>query len=149
MFHKACSSLYNKQKLERKRKSLAAQPSEPEINNDESANNSEPASPPSKRAYRILNPISTTNLCLFCEREENLSDLHQVQTFRLNNRIKAIALEMEDHRLLSKLHNGDLIATEAKYHLKCLVDLKNRHRSLCNTKYEDKEQKLVEGMLEL
>ncbi len=38
-------------------------------------------------------------------------------------------IELQDTQLLSQIEGGDLIASEAKYHLKCLVNLRNRYRS--------------------
>ena len=37
--------------------------------------------------------------------------------------------ELQDTYLLAKIDGGDLIAKEIKYHLKCLVGLRNRYRS--------------------
>ena len=38
--------------------------------------------------------------------------------------------ELNDAQLLTRIIGGDLIAIEAKYHLKCQVNLRNRYRSL-------------------
>ncbi len=40
-----------------------------------------------------------------------------------------MARDLQDASLLAKIEGGDLIALEAKYHLSCLVKLRNRHRS--------------------
>lgn len=44
--------------------------------------------------------------------------------------IRRMAMELEEFDLLGRISHGDLIAIEAKYHLKCLIALKNRYRSL-------------------
>lgn len=36
---------------------------------------------------------------------------------------------INDSELMTKIVGGDLIATEAKYHLQCLVKLRNHYRS--------------------
>ncbi|KAK3885021.1 hypothetical protein Pcinc_010676 [Petrolisthes cinctipes] len=38
--------------------------------------------------------------------------------------------ELNDTQLLTRICGGDLMAMEAKYHLSCMVKLRNRHRSL-------------------
>ncbi len=38
-------------------------------------------------------------------------------------------MELQDTQLLSQIEGGDLIARDAKYHLKCLVNFRNRYRS--------------------
>ena len=56
--------------------------------------------------------------------------LHQILTFDADTSIRAIVTELQDTHLLAKVSDiGDLIAKEAKYHLKCLVNLRNRYRS--------------------
>ncbi len=40
-----------------------------------------------------------------------------------------MARDLQDASLLAKIEGGDLNALEAKYHLSCLVKLRNRHRS--------------------
>ena len=39
-----------------------------------------------------------------------------------------IAVELSDTKLIAKLSEGDMIATEAKYHARCLAALYNRYR---------------------
>ena len=126
VFHKSCSNLYNKQKLCRKRKTKEKDEEEKIQNvNEKNQSISE------KRKKRKSQPNSSNSqICFFCtEIEENEENLHQCQTFSLNDKIRRIASDLADYELLAKLSGGDMIATEAKYHLKCLTDLYNRHRS--------------------
>ena len=68
--------------------------------------------------------------CKFFEKECEESSLHQVLTFDADTNIRAMVTELQDTLLLAKIIDvGDLIAREAKYHLKCLVYLRNRYRS--------------------
>ena len=53
-----------------------------------------------------------------------------------------MALELEDFDLLGRMSEGDLIAIEAKYHLKCLISLKNRYRSLCSQKAQNSSDRV-------
>ena len=64
--------------------------------------------------------------CLFCEKAEEEHVLHEVSTFDADKSIR----EINDTQLLSRIVGGDLIAMEAKYHLTCMVKLRNRYRSL-------------------
>jgi hypothetical protein len=78
---------------------------------------------PSKRqAMNIQN-------CIFCEKGSEEGDLHQVVTFDANFNIREMITALQDTQLLARIDGGDLIAKEAKYHLKCLVSLRNRYRS--------------------
>jgi len=40
--------------------------------------------------------------------------------------VQSVALLLNDTRLLTKLSSSDMIAQEAKYHLRCLIYLRNR-----------------------
>jgi len=51
--------------------------------------------------------------------------------------IRQMALALEDFELLGRMSEGDLIAIEAKYHLKCLISLGNCYRSFCAQKTQD------------
>ena len=68
--------------------------------------------------------------CLFCEKGEEEHVLHEVSTFNADKNIREIVTELNDTQLLSRIVGGDLIAMEAKYHLTCMVKLRNRYRSL-------------------
>ncbi len=69
------------------------------------------------------------NTCLFCEKGCEEAGLHQVLTFDADTNIRAMVTELQDTSLLARIVDvGDLIAREAKYHLKCLMNLRNRYR---------------------
>ncbi len=65
--------------------------------------------------------------CIFCE--EGSDKLHQFCTLKSDTSVRIMARDLQDASLLAKIEGGDLIALEAKYHLSCLVKLRNRHRS--------------------
>lgn len=68
-------------------------------------------------------------ICFFCSNTESKGKLHEVCTFQLDCRVRNCAQKLQDQELLSKLSEGDLIALEAKYHVKCLVNLYNKTRT--------------------
>lgn len=41
-----------------------------------------------------------------------------------------MATELHKTELMARMEGGDLIALDAKYHLKCITALRNRYRSL-------------------
>ena len=43
--------------------------------------------------------------------------------------LKTIINELQDTQILARIVGGDLIAMDAKYHLKCFTKLRNRYRS--------------------
>ena len=52
--------------------------------------------------------------------------LHEVTTFSTDQNIRRM---INDATLMPEISGVDLIAAEAKHHLKCLTDLRNRYRS--------------------
>ena len=48
--------------------------------------------------------------------------------YDIDRKVRKCALQLEDTFLPSKLAPGDMIALEAKYHGRCLVELYNRAR---------------------
>ena len=48
---------------------------------------------------------------------------------KLDQDIRRMATELQDSLLLARISNGDLAATEAKYHFNCLSPIKNKYQS--------------------
>ena len=73
--------------------------------------------------------------------------LHEVSTFATDEKLHLMITELQDSRLLPRI--SDLMATEAKYHLKCLTDLRNRYRRHTSRKRqescEEDEEKIKES----
>ncbi len=70
-----------------------------------------------------------TTSCIFCTKQDGL--LHEFRTLGADDNVRSMARDLQDSDLLTRIEGvGDLIALEAKYHLACLVGLRNRHRSL-------------------
>jgi len=68
----------------------------------------------------------------FCDEPETSGEkLRDVMTLELDRKVKQCANKLQDNKLLVKLSNAsDMVALEAKYHLKCLASLYNRVRSI-------------------
>lgn len=73
-------------------------------------------------------PQPSVDKCFFCDGQAGKETLHEASTFELDARVRKCALKLEDKPLLAKLSGGDLIAQEAKYHVKCLASLYNKAR---------------------
>ena len=139
VLHKSCSLLYNKEKLNQKRKSYEKPSQNKSANIDDDA-----LEIPEKRPMRTS---IIEKLCFFCgcgkSAEEN--SWHQCQTLVLHNKVKTIAIELADHKPLAKLSEGDMVATEAAYHLKCLNERYNKYRSFCKNSFRENESDFIEG----
>ena len=73
----------------------------------------------------LQNFIST---CFFCGGEDCEQKLHRCEAVAVNQKVRRIAHELGDNAIMSKLSEGDMIATEAMHHVKCLVNYYNRCR---------------------
>ena len=51
------------------------------------------------------------------------TNLHSASTLEIDRTVRECASLVNDSRLIGKLAPGDMVAIEAKYHAKCLVDL--------------------------
>ena len=73
--------------------------------------------------------------------------LHQVQTFKLDQRVRIAAERLMDAELLAKLSEGDLVATETCYHSTCLTTLYNKVCANNSSKSEnEKRNEILEGI---
>ena len=105
-FHKSCAGIYHKQKLERKRKSYKKQNTETEG--------------PSRKMTRLSTSLKIfSENCFFCEESDPQQELHECLSIPTSNRVKAMAEDLDDLKLLGKFSEGDMVVTEAKYHSKC------------------------------
>ena len=127
-FHKSCISTYNKQKLARKRKHYESEISNKPEENDVDDPHDMPKKRPAIPTRRSLEIKTFTECCFFCGKSDMTVNMHQCQTLQLSNKITNIAAELGTSKLLVKLSEGDMVATEAKYHLSCLTELYNQYR---------------------
>ena len=62
----------------------------------------------------------------FCD--DTTGNLTKVETMSLDSRVRQIAKELRDTKLLAKLPGGDMVAIDAQYHLRCLAAFYGRGR---------------------
>ena len=89
-------------------------------------------------------------MCIFRGKGKEEGEVHKFCTFDADENVRTIATELKDTKLLSTLAGGDLIAIEAKYHLKCLVGLRNRYRSFKRKSRKilpNTEEKMIESIV--
>ena len=72
---------------------------------------------------------SDENRCLLCGEGNKLGLLHGFSTIEADRNLRRIVTDLQDFELLAKMSGGDLIAIDGKYHMKCLTNLRNKHRS--------------------
>ena len=121
-YHQSCRLMLNNTKLERARKRRAEHVH------------------PEECQTKLRRTILKKTACFICDKEASSSELRQVMTMNLNNRLNECARNVNDGKLLARLSIGDAIAQELKYHLECLTDLYNRERShLRATKRHEQE----------
>ena len=136
VFHKSCTGMYNKQKPEYKRKNYEKQSTETEG--------------PSRKMTRLSTSLKNfLENCFFCEEFNPQQELHESLSKPTSNRVKAMAEDLDDLKLLGKLSEGDMVTTEAKYHHKCFLKLFNRHRKhIRDTTVEsnDNQDNFIEGI---
>ena len=120
-YHQSCKLMFNTTKLERaqKRKSTTT---------DESTTGNVRC-----KRRRLSDNGPRLFECCLCEKEDDLSNLRQAMTMRLNERLHQCATVLNDGKLSAKLSGGDVVALELKYHAGCLTALYNRERAHLNS----------------
>ena len=122
---KSCLAKFNNCKLTRAKKKR-------ELNLDES-----------EEKPRCKRQALDNDVCFLCEKGKDEGELHRVSTFDADANIRTMI--NDDSHLHVKIVGGDLIAMGTKYHLKCLVDLRNRYRS-CVRKSKQDDQSIAANM---
>ena len=109
VFHKSCISNYNKQKLLRKRKLEDTFSS----STDEICQDTEDSSETiHKRTTRLsLTLRNFQSSCFFYDQVDDQNKFHESQTISTCSRVKKIAVELSETKLIVKLSKGDMIAT--------------------------------------
>ena len=122
IFHKNCASRYKNSKLAR--------------HEEKSDETSEVKDTP-RTSRRSLVAKNFIDQCYFSDDSKDTDTLHDCQTFYLDMRIRKITHDMLDSKLLSKLAEGGMVVTEAKYHRSCLIDLYNKYRDFKRCKFKN------------
>jgi hypothetical protein len=113
-WHKSCYGKFNKCKLgraQRKRDLEEAGPSSQGVE---------------EKRRRDRSSV-TKNVCIFCSGTEG--DLHEFRTLGADKNIRQMATDLQDTAVLAKIAAGDVVAVDGMYHLNCLTEFRNRHRS--------------------
>lgn len=125
-WHKACYNSCNEGKVIRAKKRKAS----------EHCGEFEPSPIKSKlRKFSRREQVDEDkNICFFCDKEISEHDLHKAATKDLDTKVRNMATEMRDTKLIAKLSSGDLTALDAVYHKNCLTALHTIYRSFCRHK---------------
>lgn len=86
--------------------------------------------------------------CLFCNKGDGNGKLRCFSMLETDKNVRQMALELGNFELLGRMSEGDLIAIEAKYHLKCLISLRNQYRSFCAQRIRDSNDGLDDAKLD-
>lgn len=81
-----------------------------------------------KRRRTMMHKSLDDQVCFLCDNISPKSDLRQVMTMHLNDRLHECAQTLNDGKLLAQLSGADAIAQELKYHHLCLIHLYNREK---------------------
>ncbi len=65
----------------------------------------------------------------------------------MDRRVRDAATRLYDEKLIAKLSEGDLVATEARYHKSCLIALYNRLLTACSKSPADFEDEILYGIV--
>ena len=85
--------------------------------------------------------------CFFCDDDESKEDMHECLSIRLSDRVNGMAQDLRDLKIIGKLSEGDMVATEAKYHSKCLLSYFNKHRQhKSRTEESGEDCDFIQGM---
>ena len=85
--------------------------------------------------------------CFFCDKTDSADNLNECRTLYLDMRVRKIAHDSNNSQLIAKLSEGEMVATEAKYHHACLTKLYNQYRSINrNRSKEMNELELIKGI---
>ena len=97
-YHQSCRLMFNNTKLERarKRRAESAQPVECQT--------------------KLRRTSLEGQTCFICDKEALSSELRQVMTMNLNNRLNECVQTLNDGKPLARLSGGDAIAQKPKYY---------------------------------
>lgn len=138
-WHKSCNLKFNTTKLKRAEKKRKS---------SENAAESE-CGKKSRSSTRLSLPTNECDkdICFFCGEKSGSEPLRLAATFGVDSHVRKCALELQDERLLTKLSGGDMVAQDAKYHVRCLVSLYNRARACKDkTKLEKSSDEVLHGI---
>ena len=130
-WHKSCRTKFNLNKLDRAQKRKRTVSSETRA--------------PDQKRHRQREPLDKST-CIFCRGSSE--HLHEFMTIKAGNNVRVMATDLQENALLTRIEGGDLIALDAKYHLRCLTALRNRHRSLMRQRQDCSDNQKEEHKFE-
>ncbi|KAK3909702.1 Cis-prenyltransferase 4, chloroplastic [Frankliniella fusca] len=87
-----------------------------------------------------------SNICFLCKSADTADNLHLCSTKEVHENIRESAKQVGDTDLLAILATADVIALEAKYHLKCLTKLYNKARRMSKKGHGPNIDVMCEGI---
>lgn len=79
------------------------------------------------------------NDCILCGQTGD-GQLYEVSTFATDNNLSLMITELQNSTLLPRVSGVNLIAAEAKYHLKCMTDPRNTTAKLQESCVKDDDK---------
>ena len=136
-YHKNCRSMFNSRQMERMKAKSVSVDTQP----------TQDRTPVQSRVEgsRHLTPeVQEEAVCYFCNKpKDEKSSLHLVHSFRLDQRVRRCAKLLDDTYLYAKLQQGDMIAQDAQYHRKCILELyRNASKRKLEGCYTDDQRQL-------
>ena len=116
-YHLSCKLLFNIEKLQRVKNR----------NNSRKHKLETTLESPREKRQRLEKSVLK---CFICEKEDDIKHLHNIETFNTCEKLKDLASELNETKLLKTISCEDPIAQELKYHSKCFISLKNRVRAI-------------------
>ena len=83
-----------------------------------------------RRSRNKLGMQHDEHICFFCDGPPGSSGFHMASSLGIDYNVRHCATELQDRQHMSKLAAGDMVAIDAKYHIKCLTQLYRRAAKL-------------------
>ena len=105
-----------------------------------------PSNSKRRKSSEIKSPLLPKDECLFCESNHKITHRREEKllkcvTENADQSIRAAAQRKQDHKLLGKILNGDLIAGEAHYHTSC-----RKNHTRADDKHECCDKRVVQEL---
>ena len=107
-YHLSCKLLFNNEKLQRVKNR----------NNSRKHKLETTLESPREKRQRLEKSVLK---CFICEKEDDIKHLHNIETFNTCEKLKDLASELNETKLLKTISCEDPIAQELKYHSKCFI----------------------------
>ena len=116
-YHKTCRNKYDKYHFDRAVTKIAKDKATPIT---------------SKKTRSSFESRNYLNICFFCDTQDDATNLRLASTMKLDANVRSAVQQLGDEKLLAEMSEGDMVAIEGKYHIKCLNNLYNKLRKQNN-----------------